>query len=554
MQRTLLRLQELKKIRPTMGHTATSKLMKYIPPRRNPHHPARVGRENLLPEDLSKEWLAGRGLDGPSHPNSGFSTKATMQFEDSTLHPMPVHELSKFMPDITVPGIQSTPVSMMNARNGHRVSHDLIHSYDPYLSQVNRYEKQPLINHDEITPYDEKRHGLHPRTFGSRARMYRYLRRSPHRDEELYYKNYIQPFPLPTPQAALQQEIIKAASKNDIEGACATYRVLEHPPQVDTIKAMMKCCARLGLLGDCAALFEDALRINRKLGRDPEVLDAYLDASLLTAHPARAMFVLSYVIGTKTDNIRYNAEVPDVWKYRMGAKALAWMLEKGHGAEAQSVYAWLESAKLLNYDNYEALGQEITALLQQPEKEAKDIILSEPTKYATTKGILQALIEHHGHYRFLAGFGGSYAAPWLENEFPNIDIDFVLRLARSSVTASATEGQSTDTKQIAQLAHAFLLLLVPSASRAAQHTVLPYMLKTKPSSQNPQNVYVVPHDGELRVRKLRPHEAGYRFGYKEGMQVVTEVLPELESTGNIEHLYYGRQTRQQPTTGDVWFS
>lgn len=75
------------------------------------------------------------------------------------------------MPDISI-GSKAlvTPVSLMNARAGHRVTHDLLHSYDKHIGRV---QTDAVVDHDNINPYDPNHVGLNAATVGSAARIYR---------------------------------------------------------------------------------------------------------------------------------------------------------------------------------------------------------------------------------------------------------------------------------------------------------------------------------------------------------------------------------------------
>eukprot|EP00760_Papus_ankaliazontas_P011777 PhM_4_TR15031/c0_g1_i1/m.61485 len=535
--------------RPTMPHEATRKVLKYSPGPRRAWLPSAINRENLLPETLEKEWSNSRGRHGPGHINSGYSKLKEIQWEDNPSPITPVHELSKFMPDITIEeNIHSTPVSLMHARNGHRVTHDLIHSYDPVISQLEKYPTKPrLIDHDKITPQDEMRFGLHPQTIGSRSRIFRYLRRAPFSDEKNYYNHYVQPFDAPPAEVALRNDIVEFANKDAIEEASNVYRKLTHPPTVEVYRAMMGCCERLGLLADAVALFDDGYRVNRKTVRDPLVIQSYLQTALNVHHPARVMRILAYVVGNRTDNLIYRSEVSDEWKHRLSLKALTYYLANNFSTEARSVYDWMSSNNLLNWDNYESMAQEVAALLADDKKSAVDFDLTDKPFRGNTKEHVGLLTSYHARYCYLHKAGGTWSVSWLEKQFSGIDVDFVLRLAANVVGG---DGKSSDL--IVQTAHNYLLQLHPKAQRSSNHALLPYLKKSKPSKNNP-NIRTVPHTGELEVRRRLPYEEGYVFGFTNNTRFVVESYPALVSFDNV-HKRLGRRAIQKEAPLQTWFS
>uniref|UniRef100_A0A146LDH5 Uncharacterized protein n=1 Tax=Lygus hesperus TaxID=30085 RepID=A0A146LDH5_LYGHE len=103
--------------------------------------------------------------------NSGYYPGKTHTLEEKTFDIIPKAELEKFMPDISI-GSKAlvTPVSLMHTRAGHRVTHDMLHSYDKHIGRV---QNDAVVDHDHITPYDPNHVGLNAATVGSAARIYR---------------------------------------------------------------------------------------------------------------------------------------------------------------------------------------------------------------------------------------------------------------------------------------------------------------------------------------------------------------------------------------------
>ena len=165
-------------------------VLRYVPRIRDNMQNYRVRRQNMLTEDLNRFWDAGRSKKyslkkGYSMPNS------SANIEGSEVPMIPRQELEKYMPDIHLgPKALVTPVSLMHARHGHRVTHDFIHAYDPHIGAV---DKPAWVDHDNVTPHDPNHVGLHPSVLFSAGRIYRWLRRSPFSQEVSYFRRYVAP-------------------------------------------------------------------------------------------------------------------------------------------------------------------------------------------------------------------------------------------------------------------------------------------------------------------------------------------------------------------------
>ena len=528
-----------------------------------------------MDDDLKKEWLNSRGRNGPGHYNSGYSTLKEIKWDDHATPITPVAELAKFMPDIRVDGMQSTPVSLMNVRHGHRVTHDLIHSYDPLISRQVVYKPKedgtssPMIDHTNISPLDDKFLGLHPQTIGSRARIYRYLRRPPFSDETFYYKRYIAPYRAPPAQLAMHEEIIDLCnSENDIEKASSVYRLLSHPPTVAVGKAMLDCCSRLRLLGDAAALFEDFRRINRNGCRQKEILSAYMDVAIACDHPQHAMSILGYVHGTTVDNARYDG-VTDVEKFIIGRHLLVWLLSKGY-PEARSVYFWMQKENFIRHDTFYRNGIEIGGLLKSyfadlTKKDPSELQeaqnkLKERIAQATTEGASNRLTPQetqnmlkvtqiHMNYRMFSK--GVFSPEWLQREFSRLDIPFVSQLAEYIARADASTTPEKFPEEHAKITHNTLLLLQPDQSRSKHHTVLPYFRKSFASRENP-NVRIISENRKRDFANSDDQNRPEFFFSKDGMTKFVTQTHETLSNLNVRQIYYGRKTLQRACPVEQW--
>ncbi|KNH06353.1 hypothetical protein XU18_2858 [Perkinsela sp. CCAP 1560/4] len=527
----------------------------------------------MLDDDLKKEWLNSRGKDGPGNYNSGFSTNQEIKWDEHKTPITPVAELAKFMPDIRVEGIQSTPVSMMNVRNGHRVTHDLLHSYDPAISRQVQYKSKedgmtsPMIDHTKISPLDMNFFGLHPQTIGSRARIYRYLRRSPFSDESFYYRRYVQPYQPTESQRALHHEIVTSCEhENDIEKASSLYRLLTHAPTIMVVKAMLDCCARSRLLGDAAALFEDFRRTNRNDCRSKEVLSAYMDVAIACDHPQHAISILGYVQGTTIDNFRYTG-VTEVEKFLIGQHLLVWLLQKGY-PEARSVYHWMKQRGFLDYDRHYRAGSEIRRSLQlylAPHGDSKRPVTAEMVKRMIIKHTAEQSIgevaddrteqnllrvtQLHMDYRMFSH--GMFSPEWLQQEFKHLQLSYVSQLAeyivKNRLDSSATD-ESFD-KFHAKVTHETLLLLQPDVQRSAQHTILPYLHKSTPSCQNP--CIRVIHSHKRSAFSDTDKNPEFFFANDGSTRFVSETFEVLDNL-NVRQIYHGRMPIHTPESVECW--
>ena len=572
------KLQGFSSGKPTLPHAASVSVLKYFGKPRDPYRPSAFRRENVMDEDLKKEWVNSRGRAGPGHFNSGYSTKKEIKWDDHTTPITPVAELAKFMPDIRVEGIQSTPVSMLNVRNGHRVTHDLIHSYDPHISRQVKFNAKedgatsPMIDHTNISPHDEKFMGLHPQTIGSRARIYRYLRRPPFSDETFFYKRYVAPFRAPPAQIAMHEEIVDLCTHdNDIEKAASVYRLLSHPPTIAVAKAMLDCCARLRLLGDAAALFEDFRRTNRHGCRQKEVLSAYMDVAIACDHPQHAMSILGFVHGTTVDNVRYQG-VTEVEKFIIGRHLLVWLLCKGY-PEARSVYHWMQERNFLQHDRHFREGLNLSVLLSKyfASISEKDVQELEGMKLDLKKQITEVTsslpedqcmnYEHqqnllkvtqlHAEYRMFTG--GAFSPYWLKREFEKLNLPFVSQLAEYVAQLTTKAGLMTEEfkQNHAKVTHSIMLLLQPDQKKSAHNTVLPYFRKSFESRANP-NVRIIAQSKRQDFESPRDKKRPEFFYQKDGMTRFVSETHETFSNLNVRQMYYGRNTIQTPETAEHW--
>lgn len=354
------------------GHPAATSILKYLPRPRVPWQPSRFGRANLEESDLARLWGRGRYRTGPGNFNSGYSTEKTHVMEDNNVEMIPKHELEKYMPDISIPGGKAlvTPISLMGARHGHRVTHDLLHAYDPFIGRV---QKPAVVDHDNISVEDPNRVGLNAATLDCRGRIYRWLRRGPFFQEDYYFRRSTglqrsgalppqSPFELP-----LIKKLVLLAKKGRLKDACEVYSKLTTVPPVSVYRALTAACIPQGLLADAVAIFEDG---NAKLfyvSRDGEVLFNLMRCAARAKHRVRAMWVFNVMCGRYYENVLVRQEIEELWRFRIALMALSFFLDTNAGEEAKTVYRYLETEKLLDSDLSVRLGYTIGEAIQNGE-------------------------------------------------------------------------------------------------------------------------------------------------------------------------------------------
>ncbi|KAG5509106.1 hypothetical protein JKF63_06115 [Porcisia hertigi] len=518
------------------GHPSVMSVMRYVPRARVPWQPSRFGRENLVDDDMAQLWGTGRYRTGPGNYNSGYCTKKTHTLEDNTVSIIPKHELEKFMPDISL-GSKAlvTPVSLMSARNGHRVTHDLIHSYDPYIG---RLQKPAMVDHDNITVEDPNRVGLNAATLDCRGRIYRWLRRGPFFQEDHYFRRSTKlqrngSVPVSVHEVPLMQRIVRLARRGHLKAACEEYRRVTSVPPVDVYRALTAACVPGAKLADAIAIFEDGNSRLFYVARDGEVLYNMLRCAIRAKHRVRVMWVYNVMVGRHYENVIVRAEVDLIWRYRIASSALEYLLDHNAGEEARVVYDYLMENKLLDCDLYVRLG----TVMQQALKEGKTVHVKQDAldgmalsqnvvavapqvavaiyaRYLETMQEGNALTDARGlpltdPAKTGADANGDAAVTWLETAFPDIHPIAVLRLAR--FRRSSKDLMAKDRPAYVQRA-AHWVELLSLAHHAREEAPLTYLRKSRPSMTNP-NVRVAWLPERQRMHALLASDEGFRFSY-----------------------------------------
>ncbi|KEG09646.1 hypothetical protein DQ04_04881030 [Trypanosoma grayi] len=540
-----------------VGHDAATSLLRYIPRPRVPWQPSRFGRANLTAEDLARLWSRGRYRDGPGNYNSGYSTERTHVLEDNTVAMIPKHELERYMPDISLgPKALVTPVSLMSARNGHRVTHDLLHSYDPHIG---RLDKPALVDHDKICVEDPNRVGLNAATLDCRGRIHRWLRRGPFFQEDHYMRRSLKlqrdgTVPAAAHEAPLMRKIIRLAQRGHLKAACEEYRRVTTIPPVEVYRALTACCIPAGLIADAVAIFEDG---NAKLfyvARDGEVLHNLMRCAIRAEHRVRVMWVYNVMRGRYYENVVVRAEIEPMWRYRIALLALEYLLDHNCAEEAAAVYCYLAKEEMLQCDVHVRIGHHMRAALAA----GKTVTLSNEVLRTTSlvKDVEAVAPEvarelHRRHMEALrssdtstAGVGPLWSAhgpltagnsgdgsaeptaanamQWLQQHFGDVDVASVMRWARFR---HAKDLMAKDRPQYLARAAVWIELL-SKRSHAMEEVPLTYMRKSKPLAldTNPNvrvawQTQVTKPDGPPR---LLGREEGYVFYHSDHSRFVTE--------------------------------
>lgn len=537
------------------GHASATSILKYIPRARVPWQPSRFGRENLDESDLARLWSKGRYRNAGGNYNSGYSTEKTHVMEDHTVSIIPKHDLEKFMPDIALgPKALVTPVSLMSARNGHRVTHDLLHSYDAYIG---RLQKPAVVDHDNITVEDPNRVGLNAATLDCRGRIYRWLRRGPFFQEDHYFRRSVKlardgTVPVAVHEGPLMAKIVRLARRGHLKAACEEYRRVTSIPPVAVYRALTAACIPGAKLADAIAVFEDGNARLFYVARDGEVLCNLMRCAIKAKHRVRVVWVYNTMRGRYYENCVVRAEVDPIWQYRIAALALEFLLDTNAGEEARAVYQFLAGEKLLDGDVHARLGQ----LMQEALKEGKTIQLTEQTvRGMAVVRNAEAMAPHVAHalcQRYAAQLDmevtatgpsslwtkrsalpdlshtatPAEATAWLQTYFPDIDVMAVLRLARFRYHVK--DLMANDQQAYVQRAAAWVETL-SSVHAVREEAPLPYLRKTRPSITN-EKIRVAWLPERRRATDLLANEEGYTFAYNPQMRVVEETVAYVDNT------------------------
>ncbi|CCW67772.1 unnamed protein product [Phytomonas sp. Hart1] len=541
--------------RPT-GHPAATAVLKYLPRPRVPWQPSRFAREHLDPADLAKLWGQGRYRSGPGNFNSGYATDPTHTLEDRALSLIPKHELAKFMPDISLTSkALVTPVSLMSARHGHRITHDLLHSYDPY---VGRLRGPASVDHDNITVEDPNRVGLNAATLDCRGRIYRWLRRGPFFQEDHYFRRSTRfgdggEVSIATHETPLIAKILRLARQGHLKAAGEEYRRITGVPPVEVYRAMTAACVSGAKLADAIAIFEDGNSRLFYIARDGEVLYNVMRCAIRARHRTRVMWVYNVMRGRYYENVLARAPIDPIWRFRIALMAMEFLLDTHTQAEARAVYDYLadeseEKDRLLDGDVKIRLGQlmkealaegksvsrgpEIVkqlALLRNAEAVAPQVAATLYQRYqnelratqnekleaeATTEWMSRTALPRPSVSR------AEDAIAWLQTYFPDVDAMAILRLARFK--QNRKDLMAKDRHAYLQRAAEWIEQL-SGVHQGREEVPLPYLRKSRPSMTNP-NIRVAWLPEQKRKTTLLTDGKNFQFFYRPDMRLVEETL------------------------------
>eukprot|EP00758_Cryptobia_borreli_P003677 Tbor_TRINITY_DN3909_c0_g1::TRINITY_DN3909_c0_g1_i1::g.825::m.825 len=581
-------------------HEPTTNVLRYVPRARNPWQPSMVWRENVMPNDLKSFWDTGRGRHGPTFPNSGYHQQNTHVWEDSTVSLIPKHELEKYMPDINLgPKAFVTPVSLMHARNGHRVTHDMLYSYDPYIG---KNEALSNVDHDNISVEDPNRVGLHPNAIHCRGRIYRWLRRGPFFQEDHYFRRNVAPrgniTSAITPEdVQLARKVIKLARRGHLKSACDEYRKFVSVPPVEVYRALTAACVAGGKLGDAIEIFEDG---NSKLfyvSRDGEVLKNVMKTAIKAKNRARVMWVYNVARGRFYENKLAKAEIEPLTMYRLCVLALEFLLDHRSGEEARTIYHFMscasgkvfnamqsgaviegyQSHNFLNFDLYIRIGKQMQDALASGNK-ISSFSPSMMNGLSLTNNVdviapalCQAIAMRDAELQEETGGNlnicdavaplkeqqKEHPMEYLQRRFSDVDVAAIVRLARfRRCTVDLLKGQD-DNKIQEYIDRCVSWLVTLSASNAREHEqpAMPYLRKSKPSTVN-SNVRVAWLPENRKVTHLLPSESGFSFYYSdanlEPARFVEETYPQVSGT-SVRSMYLALQPIHSPVAATIDF-
>lgn len=546
----------------SLANEKVTGVARYVPRPRVPWQPSQFHRQNMTKEDMTKMWGRGRYRTGYGNYNSGYYTEKTHTLEDKAISMIPKHELEKFMPDISLgPKALVTPVSLMSARGGHRVTHDMLHSYDAH---VGSYEKAAVVDHDNITPQDHAFVGLNAAALDCQGRIYRWLRRGPFFQEDQYFRRYVQNGGASAAQdAPLFAKIIRLAKQGHLKAACESYRSITSVPPVEVYRALTEACIHGGHLGDAVSTFEDGHAKLFYVARDGEVVMNLMRVAIAANNRPRVMWVYNLMRGRFYENQFVRAEIDPLWQYRITTLALSYLLDHHAAEEAKVLYQYLREAQLLDSDLQIRRGQQMQAALAEGKPVTMDDALLKETSLMQAAEQIAVLVaeavreQHMPHEASLHRLSdkrekdvlsvGSAAVNWLQEKYLDLDVLCVLRLARFMGTRDLMANEQ---QAFVERASSWLSLLSNSAEQM-DAVPLTYLRKSKKSAVNDLvRIGWAPED-TLNTRLL-PSEDQFSFYYHKDARFVRESYP--PAGDSIASRYLAMQPVHTEVTSMMEFS
>jgi len=543
------------------GHTheKVSSISRYIPKPRIPWQPSQFHRENLAAADLAKMWGSGRYRSGYGSYNSGYSTEKTKVLEDSSISIIPKHELEKYMPDISLgPKALVTPISLMSARNGHRVTHDMLHSYDAHVGGV---AKPSFVDHDNILPQDNVHFaGLNAAALDCRSRIYRWLRRGPFFQEDQYFRRYVAPNSqsLPSPhEQSLFKRVVRLASKGHIKSALEEYRKITTVPPVEVYRALTAACVPSGNLGDAISIFEEGHAKLFYVARDGEVLMNLMRTAIRANNRPRVMWVYNVMRGRFFENTIVRAEIDPVTQYRITVEGLKFLLDKQCVEEARVLYQFLSDNSMLQYDLELRQGLVLQEALQKgtavslKASDLEELSVQSSTKSAAPL-IVSAVQATWADYEKLiqepmCSNREDDALKWLQAQFSDVDVLAVIRLARFRASKDLL---AKDRDAFAVRCVQWLQALSNDNEILAAKP-LTYLRKSKESVIH-ENLRVAWAPELQKKSRLLPSEQKLAFFYKSGCRFVTETFPPMGN--DLKSMYLAQQPIQVEVSAAIDFN
>jgi hypothetical protein len=547
------------KTRPSSNAEKAVGIMRYIPEKRRPWLPHKFYRKNLGESELDTMWGTSRYGNGTKDPWSIYSKDKSKNVRgQETIDYIPKSELERFMPDISIGAKAAvTPVSLMSLRGGHRVTHDLLHAYDPHVTTYGNKK----VDHDNITPEDPDRVGLHGNILGCRTSIYRWLRRGPFAQEGNYWKQYLtrnagRELVELESERPLIQKIIRLAKSGQLKVACEQYRRLTAAPPVEVYRALLRACVPQGLIADAVSLFEEGTRF-KHVTRDAICFRALLQTAINADAPARVMWVYDLLRGNFAQNVIVRAEIELFHAYPIHLSALRYLLDRGCAAEAKTVYTYMAGAGLLDYDLHHEAGLQLRAAIANA---GDGDVINVPADYSGLKGSRLAapavdLIAPVWHSRLeahelaaLADAPEAAPAALLRRAFEDVDIGFVLRAAAMDGETNLLEEDVAAYKD-----RCLAWLDVLSTWATDVDAPLPYLAKSRAADASGRNVRIAADPAETRqIGRLAPSD-DKRFGFwyqaGAGTRFVRETYPTLSTDSNTrKYLVRNPVQREVPPT------
>eukprot|EP00658_Telonema_sp_P-2_P048879 TRINITY_DN37176_c0_g1_i1.p1 TRINITY_DN37176_c0_g1~~TRINITY_DN37176_c0_g1_i1.p1 ORF type:complete len:424 (+),score=102.74 TRINITY_DN37176_c0_g1_i1:328-1599(+) len=295
---------------------------------------------------------------------------------------------------------------------------------------------------------------------------------------------------------------------------------------------------------------------------------------------SRVMWVYNVARGRFYENKVARAEIEPQTMYSLAVMAMEFLLDNGCSEEARTLYAFLVESKLLENDIHVRVGKELQAALAKGEKIGayqnsmadglsltKNVtpIAEGVTQLLTGRDEVDGVLEDglNVNESVIPRYAGESAISYLSRRFRDVDVSFVVRLARfrnDGKTDLVLKSQQAKKDAVANAPNyiemycerALEWLTMLSVSQTVSYEVqpMPYMRKSKPSDMN-ANVRVAYLPENRKPTAMTASEQGFTFHFDRNARFVEETFRQPGDT--LESKLLAQRRIHKPVSQSVRF-